>query len=148
MDSNLHLDDLLSIFEQELIARERSNTQPSQQGRSIHTQPFSPVHDLLLLLSALTSLLKLTMSADHKQLKVDASIVFVSYTTRCQNCQERLHTSNYDSSVGQNQHMNSLYSTESGQNSKIPASQPIHALLPPLLPQQVVFLQTASAVIQ
>ena len=59
------------------------------------------------------------------------------------------HTSICDSNLSQNQHLNSPYSTESGQNSQPPTSQPIQrtsALCSHN--QQVVFLQTASAVIQ
>ena len=69
-------------------------------------------------------------------------------SSRCHKCQKRHHTSICDSNLSQNQHSNLPYSTECGQNSKTPASQ----LIQPTSAfcshnQQVVFLQTASAII-
>ena len=51
-ESNLNLDDLLSTFEQELTARERISTQPSQRGHEkLSSQPYSQVHGPVAMIS-------------------------------------------------------------------------------------------------
>ena len=69
-------------------------------------------------------------------------------SARCQKCHKKHHTSICDSSFSQNQQENSPSSTGSGQNPRMSSSQPTQptsALVSHN--QQVVFLQTACAVI-
>ena len=83
-----------------------------------------------------------TKSADRKQILKSKGRCFNCLRTghisrecrsssRCHKCQRKHHTSICDSNLSQNQHLNSPYSTESGQNSQIPTPQPIQVVFPP-----------------
>ncbi|KAL5479417.1 hypothetical protein EMCRGX_G022937 [Ephydatia muelleri] len=151
-ESNLDLDDLLSTFELELTDRERVNSQPSHSALLSGSRTTKP--DLFCCYCQQShpssSCTTVTESSDRKQILKSKGRCFsclrmghISRECRssswCHKCQKRHHTSICDSNFSQNQQVNSPYSTGSGQNSKIPASQPTQ-------PTSALFPQPTSCV--